>query len=377
MKTTSLISILPIIFLLFPTTYGKVIYVDSTVSDQQNTYQTIQKGINAAKAGDEVVIKKGSYAENIIVKIPLSLRGELNEVVTITGNPNSKNATLCEVNNVTGCSLENIIFNPSGGGATKKPVVHLKGGAVTVKNCTVEKAKAAGISCTDGCKALITNCTVKESRGSGLDSGTGQTHVKINNSRFLNNKQCGVYFNGDTELTASNCIFEGNKISGVKATKERTHVFLKGCKSINNGGSGVSIMKDATGNIQDCEFELNKNGVFGAETTNISITNNLIKQSKEHGIRLHEVQSSTLSHNQCKGNGKNGIYIYKGTNSILSENTCTQNSECGFSFRGGKLKVEAIKNVAAKATMAYNSGNTASTNVFPNTSYPAPKPSIP
>ena len=87
MKSEILFRVLSVVFILTSASYGKVISVNPEASDQSDTYPTIQEAIDVAEDGDEIIIQQGTYNENIVIKKSITLRGEPDQVVTITGDP--------------------------------------------------------------------------------------------------------------------------------------------------------------------------------------------------------------------------------------------------------------------------------------------------
>lgn len=347
MNTTMVCRILSIVFVLTSTTYAQIIYVDSSVSDQPNTYRSIQEALDSAKAGDQIIIKKGIYGENLVVKCPISLQGEPDQTVTITGNPNADNKTLCTVNNIDNCTLENLVFIPSYQASITSVGISLNGGRVQIKKCKFEKATSATISCSGGCQATVDECLFQDAGRSGIWVSMGQTFIKANNCHFSNNKECGVYFYDGACGEISKCTFEKNTKAGVMTVGQDVNISINDSQFTNNiGYGGAYITSKSSAKIQNCEFISNQQGISGNKAQSMMLTNNQVKQNKEHGIYLYEVETSNLNQNTCENNGYNGIYIQQGKESILSENKSIQNKRNGFSFMGKTLMIEATKNYA-------------------------------
>src|SRR5688572_33242490 len=80
--------------------------VDRIVPDD---FSTIQAAINAAQAGDRVLIKPGTYSGNLVLKSDIELRGTeaaRTLVLSTTGS-----GSVMEISNLEGITISNLTFS--------------------------------------------------------------------------------------------------------------------------------------------------------------------------------------------------------------------------------------------------------------------------
>ncbi len=323
MKMTTLCRILSVVFLLFSTSYGREIVVDTGVSGRPGTFPLIQAALDFANAGDEIVIRKGSYPESILITKAVSLKGEAGQVVTLTGNSHSPIRTVCRIKEAVGCTLENLVFKPVYSEPIRTPVVAINNGTVTIDHCTIQDGGSIGLAAQN------------------------QSKVKMNRCTILNHPEGGVLFS-ESVAEISNCRFEGNGKDGVRASGSEGRLTVADSAFANNTGHGLMISVHSSVRIRNCIFTSNQSGIFMRNVSELQLAGNRADQNNEHGIYLREIESSTVSQNVCENNGYNGIYIQQGRNSKFSENKCVQNQRNGFAFVGNDLGIEVSKNRAGE-----------------------------
>jgi hypothetical protein len=147
--------------------FASIFYVKPTGSDANSgtswpsAKKTIQAAINAARAGDTVIVNDGTYALTSSVTIPSAI---------VLSSVNGASATILDGQQSVRC-------------------VSITDAGAIVNGFTVQNGRArtgAGIYCING---TIENCTVLNNIATGNDSGDGLgggIYVSNGNVRFCN-----------------------------------------------------------------------------------------------------------------------------------------------------------------------------------------------
>jgi len=222
---------------------------------------TIQAGIDSASAGDTVIVACGTYYENIIVDVNVTITSE-------TGQPD------CAT--IDGQSLDRVIeftyqasgtprlegFTITGGYADYAAGVYCNDSDARVINCVVTDNIATdfggGIVCNT-CEHLIRDCIIKNNSGGSYAGGVGvfgATGNFENCTLYGNDAPLGgcYYANGQYD-TLSNCIFSFST-QGEAVYCDAGHVVMSCCDVYGNGGG------DYVGCIAG---DLGVNGNFSAD----------------------------------------------------------------------------------------------------------------
>jgi len=296
------------------------LYVDVTSTNPTPPYTNwvtaatnIQDAVDAAVAGDEVVVTNGTYRP-VNVDKPLSLRS-INgpQFTTIDGGHSSSCAYLNNSASLSGFTLTN--GSGSGGGGAY-------GGTLT--NCTLSGNSAIGGSvsyqylcgqqeghivwCTGyshvpgygggAYRCTLNNCTLTgnsadqgggasdstvnncELRGNSASYGGGAFSGTLNNCTLSGNSAIGGYGGGAYKGTLNNCTLTGNSGTGANSST------LNNCSLSGNSGGGADLCT-----LSNCT--LTGNSPFGA---NSSTLNNCIAYFNTAPEGVNNYSSSTLNY---------------------------------------------------------------------------------
>ena len=176
-----------VVLFLSSTSYGQVLHVDPDAANQPDTYRTIQEALDNAPDSGQIVVKGGSYPENIVISRPVTLKGEPDQVVTVAGTPDKSGGALCTVNNVKGCSLENLVFLPGSPDPLKGRVIWISGGLVDNPTMPDRTIGREGLLCGTGCKVVLEDCVIRNATRFGLTVSQKPSYAKVTRCRITNN----------------------------------------------------------------------------------------------------------------------------------------------------------------------------------------------
>lgn len=251
-------------------------------------YPTIQAGIDAAVAGDTVLIADGIYT------------GAGNKDLVYAG----KAITVTSENGPDVCIIDcqdsgrGVFFNGGEGSDSVMEGMTIRNGYVTGGYLT---NRGGGIRIGANATPVIRNCIIENNYAKGMGSGVyvGSNSAVFENCVFAGNQGEGLYHDGyyDT-LILRDCIIEENTGGGVYGAD----LEMTGCLIRNNSGTGVF----GSGIIDNCTFIGNTGATGGGlhfgggSITNCSFVDNI---STEEGGAIYCSTSSELIIGGAPGNG--------------------------------------------------------------------------
>ena len=292
---------------------GRLFIVDD---DGGADYDTIQEALDNAKDGDLIVVKPGTYIENLHVGSQIELIGSGNTETIIDGGYQGTVVTInADGVTISGFSIVNSSDVPGDAGVL----------ITSDNNIIIEN--------------YITNCR------SGIYPKESSGNIIENNS-CVDNTLHGItfgYANSDFNMIKNNVFGENEKYG----------MYL-----------GKTDGNEIIGNV----FR-NNDGLYGAlinSTSNCTVRNNTF-MGNEYGVRLMEVMNVIFSENRCENNSDAGIWINATTdltvkyctitnnsigirvngkckNTIINMNTITGNQDSGLDGTESEFKVDARLN---------------------------------
>ena len=319
---------------------NKTIYIDGNLQDN----------IDKVNHGDTVIIRNGTYRENIWIVDDMTVIGETKDAVIII--PTTQNMQ-------TGVLVD-------------------RGAKVTLKNLTIKCSETSsrnivdfGFAVCGNAELEISDCSASGAKFQGIM--VHNSKANIHNCNFENNQQYGVDIRG-SEATIRNCMLFSNGYGGVcSSTKEEkgekafSKIEVAGCYC-RGGKYGLYAEGNSTGEIRnstissttisgvytsDCTGSLiikgngvkdNKFGIQLYHPVQTEVIGNTVSNSSESGILIRETNEVvTVKDNQSNNNKYEGIFVYNPNsdfNVYISNNKCSGNGHCGIWTQEGKVVIE-------------------------------------
>ncbi len=259
----------------YESTPSKIIYVP-------DDYAKIQRAVNNATDGDTIIVREGTYTENVDVDKRLTIRSENGSASTIVKAANSGD----HVFNVTADYVNISRF--------------------TVKGATFYSA------------------------GIYLNS---IDHCNISDNTVSNNKYgIKLCFSSNSTLTGNTFVNDGlfvyscyhNTIEN-NTVNSKPLVYLEDASdhSVKDAGQVILVNCDNV-TVENQDLSNTTVGIELWGTTNSMIINNTASNNT-YGIYLHNSSNSTLTDNTVSNNDYYGIYLFFSSNSTLTDNTVSNN----------------------------------------------------
>lgn len=315
----------------------------------ESGFKTVQEGLNAAVAGDEVWVAKATYVENITLKSGVALYGGFTGLESVRGQRDFKvNETVLD-GNQAGSVVKSTNDTST---ATRIDGFTIKNGSGTVPSSGwFRPNQGCGVYCYKS-SLTIANNLITENRTSAYTQGGG-IFCYMGSPIIVNNTIIG---NGLTSSTADedggigiwyycNAIISNNTIS-------------------NNNGVGIRVTNNCSPSILD----------------------NTISSNTGPGIACNSYGSVTIASNIVSNNTGawgSGINIGDGIKATITNNTIINNTDNGFSSTNGAIYSEGypepslaiLNNIVAfnssgiYATQYYGVQTLKNNNVYGNTKH--------
>jgi parallel beta-helix repeat protein len=269
-------------------------------------FTSIQDAINASEAGGEIIVLNGTYAENLVVDRPITLRGEGMPVVS--GGVSS--LPLITIN-ASGVVLESFVFS----------------------GCTNDSCDSGSVLVlSDGSKIL--NNTVYGSSSHGITLYNSSGHL-ISKNRIRDNFRVGIRLAGANVSQISDNEIRGNGYGIYIEASEGSVIAYNDISA--NGADGIAIVASSGQKITGNEIHNNsENGVYCLDSNNNLIVANTIQDCKNSGIDVVRSFSTMIVFNTIEKCGEMGINLYETDNIIVNRNVLSANDINGVSIIGSE-----------------------------------------
>jgi parallel beta-helix repeat protein len=251
--------------------------------------ELIQGAVNMASDGDTIIVKDGTYKENVEVNKRLTVRSE-------------KVSEKCIVQAF----------------AVTADYVNLSG-------FTIEGATSAGIRLRE-----VEHCNILNNRVSGKDYGI---YLDKSNDNVLNNinaysNRHGFFVGGSDKNSLTNNRANSNSYTGIYLTSSNGNILVNNTALRNDYGirSSSSYDNNLIGNIVSNN---NEEGIQVSSSNRNILSNNSVEYNEYDGIRLSQSDNNILSNNSVEYNEYDGIGLWDSNNNILVNNSAVDNKYRG------------------------------------------------
>jgi F-box protein 11 len=276
---------------------------------QRGDFTTVSAAIEAAKAGDRILVRPGLYEEGLVVDKPLEILGD-GPASDIEIRARGANGLLFQASIGR---VANLTLRQAGGEGTWYGVDIIQG-RLDLEGCDISSQSLACVAIRNGADPRLRRNLIHDSKeGNGvyvLDSGLGTLE--------------------DNDIT-------GNALSGI-GIKTGGNPTLRRNQIHGNKQHGVIVLDSGLGILEDNDITGNGYAGVGIGTGgNPTLRRNQIRDGKQSGILVVDNGLGILEDNDITGNGNAGVTIKTGGNPTVRANRINRNGyEAVWIFEGGR-----------------------------------------
>ena len=353
--------IMTIIIIQFKLASAETITVDD---DQEADYSTLQDAIENATKGDVIMVGPGTYRENLVINVTITIQGADRNETIIDGGENGDVLTiLANDTNITGLSIMNSIHH------NFKSTYFLAGLVIEADNCSIENcsffSNGNGIYLNEASNNVIRNNYCYENfeniRSDG--SGSGIVLSRSNENEILNNRCERNDGNGiDLQESDFNVIEKntcsGNGWSGIVISSRYGENLIRNNSCISNDHDGISVEYwSGLNEIIENNCSKNENGIGLYRSDSCFISRNIVSGNWGNGILVFEAKENEIKNNYCENNANSGIQISYSFGIMIRDNTLIGNKfgvKLRFHDREGEYSEDENTNILENNTFHNN-----------------------
>ncbi|ASJ10001.1 hypothetical protein A3L12_01145 [Thermococcus sp. P6] len=360
---------------------GLVLTIPMRVFYVPDDYTTIQEAINNARPGDTIIVRDGTYNENVIVNKSITLKSENGPANCIINGTGSGSVVTITADNVT---IQGFTITGSGSGWGNGGVWVESSGNTISSNVITNNGNGIYLDSSSNNNITSNNITSNSGNGVYLDSSS---HNNITFNNITSNNWAGIWLRGssNTTITSNNITSNGERgiflyyssynivtnntmtndgivIEGYKIEHWNTHVIEN--NTVN--GKPVYYFKNRVGgNVPEDAGQVILANTTGMLIENLNISNTDV------GIELGFSSNNTIKNSNITSNNREGIYLYYSSNNNITSNNITSNSGAGIFIYGSSNNNIVSNNITSNAWAGIwldsSNNNTIYLNNFNNT----------
>jgi len=324
-------------------------YDGSTPGWQIDHFDKIQDAINKASEGDRIIVYDGTYPENLIInKTSLNVFGEDRDTTIINGGGTG------DVVTISNGSVDISTFTIKNSGSDENDtVLKINSGSATVTDNIICDG-GHGISISDCDNNKIYYNTIRDNSGDGIqlnhsddneitlntvtDNANGiflydSSNNTIENYAIQDNSENGIFLNETSnDNTIENNDISGNTKNGIYLNDHCDDNIILSNQIYSNSFSGIRVENSSTNTLTS--NTVNSNTIYGimiVGSENV-VQENTVNYNEEHGVFLFADDNSNISDNIIGNNTNDGIRLQNSTSDKISGNEIYGNSRYGVSL---------------------------------------------
>ena len=242
-------------------------------------YLTIQAAVDIASDGDTIIVRDGTYTENV----------DITKLVTIQSEKGAGSTSVTAAN-----SDEHVFY-------------------VTAEDVTISGFTVTGAT---------------GEKRAGIYLGDGAAHCTISNN-IISNNYYGIHLDSSSNNTLRNNTCHYNSQEGIFLWSSCNNNTIDNNTSYSNGGhGGIFLWKFCQNNTitnNTCHSNPDHGIKIHESSDNNLLENNACFNNEHEGIFVGFSDNNTLKNNTCNSNTQSGIFLRVSNYNLVANNTCEFN----------------------------------------------------
>ena len=320
-------------------------------------YPTIQEAVDNATAGATIIVRSGTYYENVNVSKQLNLIGEGNPVVDAGGSGSAITLSACEIKfhgftaanssyvGIEVLSDNNFIVNNTA--SNNCYGIYLKySNNNTITNNNANSNDLDGIYLNHSNNNTITSNNVSSNDLDGISLGSSNNNTITNNNANYSDSGCGIRLSSSSNNTITSNNANSNGFVGFILQYSNNNIITG--NNVSNNGEGIWLYDSNNNNtITYNNVNLNRwQGIDFYRSNNNIITSNNITLNRAEGIRIESSDNNTITCNNINSNDDHGIYLYWSDNNTINSNNANSNGDDGIYLKWSDNNIITSNNVS-------------------------------
>lgn len=265
-------------------------------------YDSLAAALEAAADGDVVSVTPGTYAENLILHRPVTLRG-----ADGAGSVRIAPADGVALTLRSSATVSDLHIEAQDGSA---PAVLVEASAPVLSDLKVTARSAVGIEVRERARPTVRHCTVDNATGVGI-SVLDESGGLFEECEVAAAGQVGFSVRGGAAPRLERCRVRRATGAGLALTGEGTAVEAVGCEIADIAGTGIQLADRATAHLTDCQVERTAGDGITLDTDAVlTLADSRIHDIPENAVDLRSRSVLTLHRTSVDRFGRNGISVW-------------------------------------------------------------------
>jgi len=284
----------------------------------------IQAAIGNATAGETIIVRDGTYNENVDVTVQLTIRSENGSahcnVIAINPNDHVFDVQVDYVN-ISG-------FNVSGATGSSSSSLGVGIHLFRSQHCNISNNTASNnfigiyLNCSSNNTLTSNTASTNTGMGIGLYSSSNNT-LSINTASTNSQYGIGLYSSSNNTLSINTA--STNSWYGIYLNSSSNNTLTGNTASTNGGGIVLESLSNYNTLTSNTASTNSWYGIYLDSSSNNTLSSNTASTNSRYGIYLDSSSNNTLTSNTASTNSWYGIYLDSSSNNTLSSNTASTN----------------------------------------------------